>query len=48
MKTWQKTKSKRLDELNIALNLNEKDKEIIADGNDDVADDYSKNKDRER
>lgn len=43
-----KTKSKRLDELNIALNLNEKDKEIIADGNDDVADDYSKNKDRER
>jgi len=43
-----KIKSKRLDELNIALNLNEKDKEIIADGNDDVADDYSKNKDRER
>ncbi|MBQ8234746.1 MAG: helicase, partial [Bacilli bacterium] len=43
-----KTKSKRLDELNIALNLNEKDKEIIVDGNDDVADDYSKNKDRER
>ena len=43
-----KTKSKRLDELNIALNLNEKDKEIIADGNDDVSDDYNRNKDRER
>ena len=43
-----KTKSKRLDELNIALNLNEKDKEIIADGNEDVSDDYNRNKDRER
>ena len=43
-----KIKSKRLDELNIALNLNEKDKEIIADGNDDVSDDYNRNKDRER
>ncbi|MBQ8424389.1 MAG: helicase, partial [Clostridia bacterium] len=43
-----KTKSKRLDELNIALNLNEKEKEIIADGNDDVSDDYNRNKDRER
>ena len=29
-----KTKSKRLDELNIKLNLNNKDKEIIDDGND--------------
>lgn len=33
-----KTKSKRLDELNIKLNLNNKDKEIIADGND-ISDD---------
>lgn len=33
-----KTKSKRLDELNIKLNLNNKDKEIIDDGND-VSDD---------
>ncbi len=29
-------KSKRLDELNIKLNLNEKDKEIIDDGNEEV------------
>ena len=33
-----KTKSKRLDELNIKLNLNNKDKEIIDDGND-ISDD---------
>ena len=33
-----KTKSKRLDELNIKLNLNNKDKEIIYDGND-ISDD---------
>ena len=33
-----KTKSKRLDELNIKLNLNNKDKEIIDDG-DDISDD---------
>ena len=33
-----KTKSKRLDELNIKLNLNNKDKEIIEDGND-ISDD---------
>lgn len=33
-----KTKSKRLDEINIKLNLNNKDKEIIDDGND-ISDD---------
>ena len=33
-----KTKSKRLDELNIKLNLNNKDKEVIDDGND-ISDD---------
>lgn len=33
-----KTKSKRLDELNIKLNLNNKDKEIVDDGND-ISDD---------
>ena len=33
-----KTKAKRLDELNIKLNLNNKDKEIIDDGND-ISDD---------
>lgn len=33
-----KTKSKRLDELNIKLNLNNRDKEIIDDGND-ISDD---------
>lgn len=33
-----KTRSKRLDELNIKLNLNNKDKEIIDDGND-ISDD---------
>jgi N12 class adenine-specific DNA methylase len=33
-----KTKTKRLDELNIKLNLNNKDKEIIDDGND-ISDD---------
>ena len=31
-----KEKSKRLDELNIKLNLNEKDKEIIDDGNEEI------------
>lgn len=36
-----KTKSKRLDELNIKLNLNNKDKEIIDDGND-ISDDSQK------
>ena len=43
-----KTKSKRLDELNIVLNLNQKDKEIIADGNDDISDSHSQRKDYER
>ena len=43
-----KTKSKRLDELNIALNLNEKDKEIIADGNDDISDSQMYKKEYER
>lgn len=43
-----KQKSKRLDELNIQLNLNEKDKEIIADGNDDLSDSQVCKKDYER
>ena len=43
-----KTKSKRLDELNIILNLNEKDKEIIADSNDEIADSQMYKKDYER
>ena len=43
-----KTKSKRLDELNIILNLNEKDKEIISDGNADISDSHSQRKDYER
>ncbi|MBR3889444.1 DEAD/DEAH box helicase family protein, partial [bacterium] len=43
-----KTKSKRLDELNIILNLNQKDKEIIADGNEDISDSHSQKKDYER
>ena len=43
-----KTKTKRLDELNIILNLNEKDKEIIADGNDDIADSQMYKKEYER
>ena len=43
-----KTKSKRLDELNIVLNLNQKDKEIIADGNEDISDSHSQRKDYER
>ena len=43
-----KTKSKRLDELNIKLNLNNKDKEIIDDGNDisDDSQDYKKEYER--
>ena len=43
-----KTKSKRLDELNIILNLNQKDKEIIADGNEDISDSQMYKKDYER
>lgn len=43
-----KTKSKRLDELNIVLNLNQKDKEIIADGNEDISDSQMYKKDYER
>ena len=43
-----KTKSKRLDELNIVLNLNQKDKEIIADGNEDITDSQMYKKDYER
>ena len=43
-----KTKSKRLDELNIILNLNQKDKEIIADGNEDITDSQMYKKDYER
>ena len=43
-----KAKSKRLDELNIKLNLNEKDKEIVDDGGEDVSDNYTPKKDYER
>lgn len=43
-----KQKSKRLDELNIQLNLNEKDKEIIDDGNEVVPENNSLNKNYER
>ena len=43
-----KTKSKRLDELNIKLNLNEKDKEIVDDGGEDVSDNQVHKKDYER
>jgi hypothetical protein len=43
-----KEKSKRLDELNIKLNLNEKDKEIIDDGIDDRSDNQECKKDYER
>jgi hypothetical protein len=42
-----KQKSKRLDELNIELNLNEKDKEIIDDGVD-TPENSSPNRDRDR
>lgn len=43
-----KTKSKRLDELNIKLNLNNKDKEIIDDGNDISNDSQDCKKEYER
>ena len=43
-----KAKSKRLDELNIKLNLNEKDKEIVDDGGEDVSDSQVCKKDYER
>ena len=43
-----KTKSKRLDELNIKLNLNNKDKEIIDDGNDISTDSQECKRDYER
>ena len=43
-----KQKSKRLDELNIQLNLNEKDKEIIDDGPGDDKDNSKPQKDYER
>ena len=43
-----KTKSKRLDELNIKLNLNNKDKEIIDDGNDISDDSQEYKKEYER
>lgn len=43
-----KTKSKRLDELNIKLNLNNKDKEIIDDGNDISNDNQDCKKEYER
>lgn len=43
-----KTKSKRLDELNIKLNLNNKDKEIIDDGNDISDDSQECKKEHER
>ncbi len=43
-----KAKSKRLDELNIKLNLNEKDKEIVDDGGEDVSDNQVQKKDYER
>lgn len=43
-----KAKSKRLDELNIKLNLNEKDKEIVDDGDEDISDSQTPKKDYER
>ena len=43
-----KAKSNRLDELNITLNLNEKDKEIVDDGGEDVSDSQVCKKDYER
>ena len=43
-----KAKSKRLDELNIKLNLNEKDKEIVDDGGEDVSDSQVCKRDYER
>ena len=43
-----KQKSKRLDELNIQLNLNEKDKEIIDDGLDTPENGGNTNRDYER
>ena len=43
-----KAKSKRLDELNIKLNLNNKDKEIIDDGNDISTDSQECKRDYER
>ena len=43
-----KAKSKRLDELNIKLNLNEKDKEIVDDGGEDIRDSQVCKKDYER
>ena len=43
-----KAKSKRLDELNIKLNLNEKDKEIVDDGGEEISDNHTPNKDYER
>ena len=43
-----KQKSKRLDELNIQLNLNEKDKEIIDDGLDNPENNQGYNRDYER
>lgn len=43
-----KEKSKRLDELNIKLNLNEKDKELIDDGTSDRDDSQECKKDYER
>ena len=43
-----KKKTKRLDELNIKLNLNEKDKEIIDDGKEDMNNSQMYEKDYER
>ncbi len=43
-----KAKTKRLDELNIKLNLNNKDKEIIDDGVNDVSDNQTTKRDYER
>ena len=43
-----RAKSKRLDELNIKLNLNEKDKEIVDDGGEEIENSSTPNKDYER
>jgi len=43
-----KAKSKRLDELNIKLNLNEKDKEIVDDGGEEIDNSQENKRDYER
>ena len=43
-----KAKSKRLDELNIKLNLNEKDKEIVDDGGEEIDNSQVNKRDYER